>query len=97
MLERQSRGVAQEQGSGRVMVAGRHRGRCVRVKNPTPFAHGVGSVTDIGAAWDAVSFSGTGPARAGAPVYLACAMNEQAMLRIKLRNLMLILPLASIS
>ena len=37
------------------------------------------------------------PDVAGRPVYLACAMNEQELLRIKPQNLLLNLPLASIS
>jgi hypothetical protein len=37
------------------------------------------------------------PDIAGQPVYLACAMNEQELLRIKPQNLLLNLPLASIS
>lgn len=37
------------------------------------------------------------PDIAGQPVYLACAMNEQDVLRIKPQNLLLNLPLASIS
>ncbi len=37
------------------------------------------------------------PDVAGKPVYLACAMNEQEILRIKPQNLLLNLPLASIS
>ncbi|MFT5644346.1 MAG: hypothetical protein ACI83P_001901 [Janthinobacterium sp.] len=37
------------------------------------------------------------PDIAGQPVYLACAMNDQDMLRIKPQNLLLNLPLASIS
>jgi hypothetical protein len=37
------------------------------------------------------------PDVAGRPVYLACAMNEQEILRIKPQNLLLNLPLASIS
>jgi hypothetical protein len=37
------------------------------------------------------------PDIAGQPVYLACAMNEQDLLRIKPQNLLLNLPLASIS
>jgi hypothetical protein len=69
----------------------------VRIKNPTPFAYGVGSSIDIGAALDAVSFFGAGPASTSAPAYLACAMNEQTMLRIKLRDLVLIFSLVSIS